>query len=361
MNSTDICMHRLYHQNISAPQLKRPEEILSWLGAIQAQDYAGAKWSLGLRMLHGTEKAIEQSLREKHILRTWLMRGTLHFVTARDVKWMLALLATKIISSCTRRYKELELDTQTLLKTNGLLETALQDNLLSRAELLTFINQQGISTQGQRAAYILQRASLDGIICQNVLIRNIPNYILLDSIPKTNPLNRTDALAELAKRYFTSRGPATLQDFVWWSGLLVSDAKIGLEACKSFLIQETILNQTFYLTGDIHLVPENEASIYLLPGFDEYLLGYKNRIASLDQEHQMIWCPGNNGMFMSYIVVEGKMAGTWKRNIKKNAIEIETSPFESLNKNQNKLITIALKRYKEYTGRVLNNTEPTEL
>lgn len=222
MNVSDVSLYRLYSQKISVPQQKTPKEILSWLGAIQAQDYTGAKWSLGLRLQNATEIDIEQSLREKHILRTWLMRGTLHFVTSEDVHWMLSLLAPKIIASCARRYRELELDTQTLLNTNKLLERALQNNLSSRTEILKFLNQNGISTMGQRAAYILQRASLDRIICQNVLIRNTPNYILLDSLPKAKTLNRDEALSELAKRYFTSRGPANLQDFVWWSGLSVS-------------------------------------------------------------------------------------------------------------------------------------------
>ena len=296
---------------------------------------------------------IERALYEKQILRTWLMRGTLHFVTSGDVKWMLALLAPKIILGCRRRYKELELDSHTLLKTNDLLEKALHLNLSSRTELLAFINHHGISTQGQRAAYILQRASLDAIICQNVLVRNVPNYTLLDFLPEIPPLNRAEALAELAKRYFTSRGPATLQDFVWWSGLSVSDAKTGLEACKSFLIQETIHDQTCYLAVNNHLLSENNTSVHLLPGFDEYLLGYKNRIASLDPIHQLIWCPGNNGMFMPYIVVDGKMAGTWKRTIKKNTVEMEITPFAPLDKNQKRTITLVSERYTKYIGKVL--------
>jgi hypothetical protein len=348
MNSADICRHRLHHQKISNPQLKTPVEILSWLVAIQAQDYAGAKWSLGLRMQHGTERALEQSLYEKQILRTWLMRGTLHFVAAGDIKWMLALLAPKIITGCARRYKELELDSHTLLKTNDLLEKALHINLSGKTELLAFINEHGISTQGQRAAYILQRASLDGIICQNVLIRNVPNYTLLDFLPETNPKTRSEALAELAKRYFTSRGPATLQDFVWWSGLSVADAKTGLEASLNHLVPVTIHEQTYYLSQNVRSNSQEDTLIHLLPGFDEYLLGYKNRFASLAQEHNLIWCPGNNGMFMPYLVIDGKMAGTWKRTVKKNAVDIEINPFKSPDKKQQKLIEFASGRYRNY-------------
>jgi hypothetical protein len=261
---------------------------------------------------------------------------------------MLALLAPKIITGCARRYKELELDSHTLLKTNDLLERALQINLSSRTELLAFINEHGISTQGQRAAYILQRASLDGIICQNVLIRNVPNYTLLGFLPGTNPKNRSEALAELAKRYFTSRGPATLQDFVWWSGLSVADAKTGLEASLNQLVPATIHEQTYYLSQNDRLTSQEDTLIHLLPGFDEYLLGYKNRFASLDPEHNLIWCPGNNGMFMPYLVIDGKMAGTWKRTVKKNAVGIEINPFKPLDNNQQKLIEFALGRYRNY-------------
>ena len=154
----------------------------------------------------------------------------------------------------------------------------------------------------------------------------------------------------MAKRYFTSRGPATLQDFVWWSGLSVADAKTGLEASKTSLLQETFHEQTYYLSGENHTIPENRPSAFLLPGFDEYLLGYKNRLHTIDPKHNSVWCPGNNGMFMPYLVIDSKMSGTWKRTIKKNIVSIETKPFEPLNKTYQKLIAVASKRYSDYIG-----------
>ena len=148
------------------------------MGAIQAQDYAGAKWSIGLRIPGITDKNVEKALKDKSIVRTWTLRGTLHFVSSSDLHWILEILSPHIISRNNRRYKQLNLDDETLSKSNAILSNSLMDgNQLTRTELLDIIEQEGISTDGQRAAYMLQRASLDGLICQSIMKRNNPTYI----------------------------------------------------------------------------------------------------------------------------------------------------------------------------------------
>ena len=256
MKLKDIAIERLYSQHIKNQKLKNPSELVNWLGVIQAQDYSGAKWSIGLR-LHGiTDKDVEQELKDRKLIRTWALRGTLHFVASADINWLLKLIAPRIIVRNNRRYRELKLDEATLSKSNNILKNALKDEKhLNRRELLAILEQKGISTVGQRAAYMLQRASLDGLICQTVTIKIIPSTYQWMNLNKHKALDRNDALVELAKRYFNSHGPATLKDFVWWSGLLVKDARAGLEGIKSTLKKEIIGEQTYWMShgSSIHM------------------------------------------------------------------------------------------------------------
>lgn len=350
MDHSGISLLRLQHQQILQPTFHKPAEVLSWLGAIQGQDYIGAKWSIGLRTEKTTDEEIEDALINKEILRTWLMRGTLHMVAARDIRWMLPLFATRIISGNARRYKELELDTETLLKSNDILTQALWvKKQLNRKELLMCLEQNKISTKGQRAAYMLQRACYDGLICQINTIKNIPNYILLDEITsETTKLSREEAIAALVHRYFKSRGPATLQDFVWWSGLTVLDAKAGLEAVKNSLTEETIEGKAYWFSAENSKITKGKSIIHLLPGFDEFLLGYKDRIASLEQKYSVKWCPGNNGMFFPFLVVNGRVSGIWKRTLKKDSIVIDINCFEPNPAVNIKQLDAAAGRYSKF-------------
>jgi len=348
MTFSDISGLRLYNQKIAQPSFKKSEEVLSWLGAIQGQDYAGAKWSIGLRLVNAKETDVEDAFSRKQILRTWLMRGTLHMVSSKDLEWMRKLFAPKIIKGNARRYKELELDEPTLFKTNDIIVKVLQEKTrLNRKELLATIEENGISTQGQRAAYMLQRASYDGFICQTNTIRNVANFILIDkSFTDGMTLDRSEAIAELTKRYFKSRGPATIQDFVWWSGLTVAETKAGLEANKSLFCQEMIDGQTYWFPVENQSLKIARNLIRFLPGFDEFLLGYKDRSASLHPKFNNNWCPGNNGMFFPFIVMNGEVVGTWKRGFKKNVVVIEMNSFNPQKKlDENPVILDAANKF----------------
>ena len=348
---TNIAVHRLRSQQLEHTKLKLSGEVVAWLGAVQAQDYAGAKWSIGLRLPGSTDVDIEQAVDDRTIVRTWAMRGTLHFVAASDIHWLLALLAPRIIAGNARRYRELELDERTLARSNVVLARALQGGKqLNRTELLAILEQNGISTRGQRAAYMLQRASLDGLICQGGVRRNIPTFMsLAESLPETKTMARDEALAELAKRYFTSRGPATLQDFVWWSGLSAADARAGLEAIQSQLIQETIDGQTYWLSRSLPTGRASSSTVYLLPGFDEYLLSYKDRSASRDALYMKKLTP-TNGMLPSTIVIAGRVVGTWKRTFRKGAVVIASNPFTALTAAQDRAFAAAARRFSEFLG-----------
>ena len=232
MKLNRIAVERLYNQHINLEGSQTPEEIVSWLGALQAQDYYGAKWSLGLRLNGKTDKEIENALSAKKILRTWGNRVTLQFISASDVNWFLKLVAPRIIARNARRYRELGLDENTLKKTNKILLNALDGTKeIERTKLKQILEDNGVSTESTRTAYILQRASLEGFIHQGIAIKNNPVYYSMEDLPdKESKID--DSLKEISKRYFLSHGPATIKDFVWWSGLTVQDAKDGLRIYK---------------------------------------------------------------------------------------------------------------------------------
>lgn len=343
----DIAQSRLYQQQIAATRFKTPGQVVAWLGALQAQDYLGVKWSIGLRLSDAVEADIEQAIADKTIIRTWPMRGTLHFVAAEDVRWLLKLLTPRVIAQTAGRYRQLELDEATFARSKELFAQALQGGQqLTREEMLQCLEKANISTAGQRGYHMLMRSAQDGLICFGVPQGKQQTFTLLDEwIPAAKSLERDEALAELAQRYFTGHGPATIADFAWWSGLTLTDARAGLEQVKAQLSQETVDGQTYWLSPDTPAIAQQSPTAYLLPGFDEYLLGYTDRSAVLEPIHAPKIVPGNNGMFMPTIVIEGKVAGTWKRTLKKNTVMITLSPFTSFSKAQSQAIAAAAERY----------------
>lgn len=349
MALSEITRRRLFNQQITHTNLQSPAEIVGWLGAIQGQDYPGAKWSVGLRLPGCTDAAVEQAINDKTLLRTWLMRGTLHLVAAADIRWLLALLAPRVTAGSARRYQELELDADTFRRGSAIIMQALEGGQhRTRAELVERLEQAGIATQAQRGIHLLQRVSLDGLICQGVMQRSQATFMALDDVPPAPVLAREDALAELARRYFTSRGPVTLQDFASWAGLPVSDARAGLEAVRAELVEETINGQTCWQPPIEPVTPPR--LVYLLPGFDEYILGYRDRRAVLDPEFAQRICPGGNGVFYPTIISDGRVVGIWKRAIKKKAVEITFEPFTSLSGEEARAAAAAAQPFGDFLG-----------
>lgn len=349
----DIARQRLQSQQLTSPKFVEPEAVLSWLVAIQAQDYAGAKWSLGLRLPDIWEREVELAIAEAKTLRTWAMRGTLHFVAPRDIRWLLTLLAPRIIAGNARRYKELELDEQTVARSNAVIVKALAGGQrLARPELVAVLEQAGIATTGQRTPYLLQRAALALLICQGVMRGKHPTYFLLDElVPPAKSLTREEALAELAHRYFTSRGPATLKDFIWWSGLSSADAGVGLVAVKARLAQVSIGGRSYWLSdSSLEERPSDARLLHLLPGFDEYLLSYQDRSAVMDVPRLRALTPAN-GMLPPTLVWDGRVVGTWKRTFQnKGAVLITAIPYAPMDAVQWPELVAAARKYGEFLG-----------
>lgn len=352
MTPNDIANYRLANQHIAAPRLKEPGQVVVWLGAMQAQDYAGAKWSIGLRLPNATDADIEQAIADRTIVRTWPMRGTLHFVAAADVRWLLKLLTPRVIAQTAGRSRQLELDEAIFARSKELFAGALQGGKhLTRAEMQQLLEEDGISTAGQRGYHILVRSAQDGLICFGVPQGKQQTFTLLDEwIAPTKDLERDEALAELARRYFTGHGPATIRDLAWWSGLTLTDARAGLEQVKTQLRQETVNGQTYWLSPETPILAGASPTAYLLPGFDEYLLGYTNRSIVLEPAHAPKIVPGNNGVFMPTVVINGQVAGLWKRTLKKDTVTITLSPFASFSQTESQAIHPAAERYRRFAG-----------
>ncbi|MBN1219139.1 MAG: AlkZ family DNA glycosylase, partial [Anaerolineae bacterium] len=283
MTSFDIAPQRLHNQSIAPAVSETPGDVVKRLGAVQAQDYLGALWAVGLRMQAATEQIIEQAIRDRQIIRTWPMRGTLHFVASEDVRWMLALLTPRVMAGAARRHRQLELDAATFARSETLFATALQGGQrLTRPEMMEVLEQGGISPDGQRGYHILGWAARSGFICFGPRQGKQDTFVWLDDwLPEGKTLSREESLAELAKRYFTGHGPATVQDFIWWSGLPAAEARTGLKMVEAGLAREELDGQTYWFLPSSFRAEVASSTAYLLPAFDEYLLGYRNRSAVL--------------------------------------------------------------------------------
>jgi hypothetical protein len=317
MTILEIARQRLHNQRLSSPDFKKPRDVVKWLGAVQAQDYYGAKWALGQRMQVATDDDIEKAFAGGEILRTHVMRPTWHFVAPADIRWLLKLTAARVNTANSHYYRKLELDDSVFSRSNKLIGRALRGGKhLTRGELRTVIQRAGISSDDLlRFNYLLIRAELDGVICSGPRNGKQFTYALLDErVPQTKAMARDESLAELTRRYFTSHGPATSADFVWWSGLTPKDVKQGLEMAKRHLATEVIEGKTYWLPLSGPTVTRATPVAHLLPGFDEYFIAYKDRSAANDpkRNHQSIT---DNVVFHSTIVRDGRIVGRWSRKI----------------------------------------------
>jgi hypothetical protein len=358
MINTDSACQRLVNQRIDGEKFEKPEEVVRWLGAIQAQDYLQSLWAIGLRLKSATVADIEQAILDGKIVRTWPMRGTLHFVPPEDAKWRLKLSASRMLARDGRRLKQLGLDEEIMERCKELFYGALKGNKrLSRPEMMTLLEEAGISTENQRGYHILWYVSQTGLICLGPMQDKKQTFVLLDEwVPNSRELSREESLAELTWRYFASHGPATVHDFAWWAGLTVPEARSGLETASPGLISEKLDGKEYWMTSDAPgRIAHDKSSMHLLPGFDEYLLGYKDRSAVLAVEDAPKVVPGKNGVFLPTLVGGGRVVGTWKRRLKKNSIDIELRPFTHLGDSEERAIEAA-KSYSDFVGLPLSST-----
>ncbi len=352
MKQSNILMQRLLNQHILGQQFEKPEDMVRWMTAVQAQDFLSSLWAIGIRVRNVCESDIEDAIADKTIVRTWLLRGTLHFVSSQDIRWILDSISPRIIeSNANILEKNLQLDNNVYKKSFEVIINALEGGKhLKRKDLYNELKSAKIDISDLRGIHILHRLAMEGIICYGPRDGKQQTFVLLDEwIPKSKSMSRGKALGELALRYFNSHGPSTLQDFRWWSGLTNSDARKGLDRNKSKLKSEDINNQTYWYSS-IKNKDDSYPVSQLLPDFDEYIVGYKDRnhlVNGIANNHRKI----NEFIFNPTIIVNGEIVGTWRRTFKAGMVKILLNPFKPLNNQEIMSIKEAAKDYGKFISK----------
>jgi hypothetical protein len=328
---------RLESLLLGAQRGKNPAQVVGWLGGVQAQDERGAHWSIGLRLEGGTHAGVERAIRERQIVRTWMFRGTLHFVAAADLAWLTRLLRPGIIRGNARRYRQLGLDEAAFLRSQNVLQDVLAgETSLTRAEIKAHFIREGVPAEGQQLPYLLQRAALDGLICQALPRIGEPTYVLVsDWAGDQRAVDPAEALRLLALRYFASHAPATQQDFAWWAGLSLAEVRLALDSAPEIAALD-VDGVQYWASGDPPTAGETGRAC-LLPPFDETLLGYKERSLVLDSR-QARRVNAGGGMPKPTVLVNGDILGIWNTSVKKRGTTVTIQPFRDLKGHELDLI-----------------------
>lgn len=347
MTLTEIAQQRLISQQLAGTPIQSAAEMVEWLGAVQGQEYAYTKWGLGLRLPRLSDSDIENQLNEGRILRTHLLRPTWHFVSASDIYWLLKLTAPRIHQANAYMYRQLELDNKVFDRCNAIvLETLQGGKQLPREVINKEFRKHNILAKGHRLSYIMMNAELEGIICSGARQGNQFTYALLgERVKHKRTLEKDESLAELTARYFKSRGPATIKDFATWSGLTISDCRRGIEMIRPLLLKRIVGQQEYFFSPDTHLHDLQPGKIHLLPVYDEFVMGYKDRSA-------MMTLKNNSPLRYDCMILSGgQVTGTWKRTVLRNSIDLEYDTFKPV---QAKALDEAVNRFGEFINMEVN-------
>jgi hypothetical protein len=354
----EIARRRLAAQALSTRTTTTPAALVARMGAMQAQDYHACHWAVGMRMAGEavTVGDVERALAEGAVLRTHAMRGTWQLMTPEDAAWILPLVAPNVLGRAAARHRQLGLDEAILRRGGEAMARALERvEWLDRGGLREALAAVGIDAGGERLAHILGAAELAGIVCSAgghgatsrtmLLARRLPE--------RPRPLARADAAAQLARRYFESRGPATLDDFVWWSGLPVGEARAALEAVRGELIARDVADGRTWWQGRAPATRAARAPrAYFVPAFDEYLVAYRRRDEVLDPA-DVPRVNAGGGLLNPVVVLDGHVVGGWKRTLGRTDVTVAVRLFRAVAAADVAAITRAAERYAAFLGREL--------
>jgi hypothetical protein len=352
----DIAATRLANQHLVASEFTRPADVVASLVAVQAQEYDRAKWAIGLRMRSGFEGDVEAAMTSGAILRTHVLRPTWHFVTAADIRWLLALTGPRVSARMDVYNRKLELDASVFRRSRAVLARALRDGKqLTRQELKAALERAGLKmgTQvlgTQRLAHVMMQAELDGLICSGARRGKQFTYALIDErAPATRKLDRDEALVTLITRYVRTRGPATARDFSWWSGLTVADAKRGVEAAGRSVERVKVGDREYWMTPGARDVKKRSATL-LLPVYDEYFMAYQDRSAvgrhvDAADARKLV-----STLFENMVVENGQVVGSWKRTFTDDGVKVELRPLIASATASRRTIRAAAERYGAFFG-----------
>ena len=337
---------RLHNQRLARSEFRSPAEVVAWLGAVQAQDYPAAKWALGLRAPGLTDAAVENAFTDGRILRTHVLRPTWHFVTPADIRWMLALSAPRLHKASGPYNRALGLDEAILKRCRALIERALRDGRqLTRAEVGSSLRRGGVDVSGPALGQVMMNAELDGLVCSGARKDKQFTYALLEErAPRGRIVTRDEALGQLARRYFASHGPATLKDYVWWSGLVVGDARRGIDIAGRDLDRRVIDDRPYWSATSSGTMARAAGGAHLLPNYDEYLVAYRDRDAVVAASRPGTKARGSD-VFAHSLVIDGVLAGSWTRTHAADAVTIDLVPYRRLTPADRGAVAAAAARY----------------
>ncbi|OLC26294.1 MAG: hypothetical protein AUI42_00995 [Actinobacteria bacterium 13_1_40CM_2_65_8] len=322
---------------------------------MQSQDYTGAKWGLAQRSRRATSAELDQLFDDGIILRTHVLRPTWHFVLPDDVRWLLDLTGPKIRRGLAARYRELELDDKTFERAHKAFIVALAGGRhLTRAELGEALRKARISTEGQRLPHLLMHAELDGLIVSGPRRGKLFTYALLEErAPKSRAVERSEAIVELSARYFQSHGPAQLQDFAWWSGLTMADARAGARLAGAALGHETIEGKEYWFDAKAGRVPDAAGVAHLLPNFDEYTVAYRDRAEMVHADDALA------GILSNVVTIGGKVRGMWRRTPAGSGVRLEVRAMDQYTPAERASVEDAARRFGRFLERPTEVTWPS--
>ena len=351
VTNNDICRLRLAAQFLTTPGPSRANDVVRALGAVQSQDYAGAKWGLAQRVRGATDTSIEQEIDEGRILRTHVLRPTWHFVAAEDLRWMLELTAPRVNVANAHYSRHLGLDPKVFRRTNDIIAKALAGGkYLTRTELRLELERGRVKIPtAQTLGHIMMQAELDGVVCSGPRSGRQFTYALLDErAPASSRLERDAALLELTRRYFTTRSPATAHDFAWWSGLSVKDAKRGIGLASGEVERVTLGGEDFWIAAAAPAVRRSTRTVFLLPNYDEYFIGFRDRRAFGKRIGHTRPITGGTALIPHVIVSDGELIGAWRRVIETDRVRVSVSLMTSISDAEQKRLREAVRRFGAY-------------
>lgn len=351
MTISQLLQLRLQNQQLTHQHFTTPGEVVEWMGAVQAQEYVNALWSVGMRLPSTTESEVEKAIADKTIIRTWPMRGTLHFVSPKDIRWMLKYLAIRVQSKVASVFRKEGIERKDFTKAMKLWEKALVGgNCLVRDDMYDVLEKGKLSTKGIRGLLMLGVAAQEGLICFGERQGKQQTFVLLDewSPKKENDLTREEAMARLAEIYIRSHGPVLVEDLAWWSGLNKTETSAAIHSIEDKLLSEKCNGKTYWLISSN--VSKAKPVCALLPQYDEFGVAFKDREPIIDRSLTKHF----NASFTSAIIHNGKITGVWRREFEKQNVNLEIKSFAKYSPAQKKMLTSTIKRYSRFVNLTAN-------
>lgn len=330
---------------------------------LQSQDFKQSKRAIASRISPScTEEDIHQAYNDGRIVRTRTQRGTIHTVATEDAGRIVKLCAAKTLSGFKKRRAYLWISEETAELALDTLRKVLRGNkALTRNQIAQYFGEAGIAMQTGWNYHLLCYAGSLGLIVQWPIIDGEPAFVLYDEHAKTKKnFTDLDAIRELSLRYFSSHGPATIEDFARWSGLGKTEIKKGIAECGENLQAQEIEGKIYYCRNGSGMNPphppllKREANAHFIAWFDEFLLGYKDRTATLELDHHRLVDVSRNGVFKPTVIIDGKTVATRSIKHKSKISELTIQTFQWLNSKDILLLKKASQKYAYYSAKEIS-------